>query len=258
MKFNDPCRMLVAGLALALNLNVTWTLLAADAKKAPLQTVKARSTMTIAQVPPAPAPDLPDAPGTTNDLTPIPQLDTKAGAPQPAATPVPAPAPTTPAAPPYGTAPVAPRPSTAPPPRQPLGTHYGEMERLDQLINPQKPAPNSTSTPPEAPPSGEVDRFGFAPPPGTIGQTYKRKTRLIDDKKHPRIGIVDVYLPEDVDVTSPGTKVKWTGKCWRLESDPLIPGVPHIYEIKAQWNENTEPQYRSVRLIMGRIVDLEW
>jgi hypothetical protein len=70
--------------------------------------------------------------------------------------------------------------------------------------------------------------------------------------------MVDVYLPEEVDVTSKGLKPKWTGKVWRLESDSLIPGVPHIYEIKASWGEGTKPQYRTVRLIMGRIVDLEW
>jgi hypothetical protein len=121
------------------------------------------------------------------------------------------------------------------------------------------PTPTSSPVSPQAPATtGEVDRFGFAPPPGTLGQTYKRRTRLIDDKKHPRVGIVDVYLPEEVDVTSPGLKTKWTGKCWRLESDPLLPGVPHIFEIKASWGDGTDPQYRTVRLIMGRIVDLEF
>jgi len=32
---------------------------------------------------------------------------------------------------------------------------------------------------------------------------------------------------------------------------PLLPGVPHIYEIKASWGEVLIPSYRTVRLIIG-------
>ena len=104
----------------------------------------------------------------------------------------------------------------------------------------------------------ESDRFGYAPPPGTLGQTYKRKSRRLEETKHPRVGVVEVRLPENVDVSATGLKSKWTGKVWRLESDPLLPGIPHIYEIKASWGEGTDPQVRTVRLIMGRIVDLDF
>ena len=104
------------------------------------------------------------------------------------------------------------------------------------------------------------DGYGIAPPPGTLGQTYKRRSRLIDDEKHPRVGIVDVHLSENYEVTAKGMKVKWTGKVWRLESDPLWPGLPHIIEVKSEWGpeESKQNQVRSVRLIMGRIVDLEF
>ncbi|MEK6262458.1 MAG: hypothetical protein AABP62_27990 [Planctomycetota bacterium] len=109
-------------------------------------------------------------------------------------------------------------------------------------------------------PVGGTDRFGVAPPPGTLGQTYQRRTRLIDDEKHPRVGIVEVHLSENYEVTAKGLKVKWTGKVWRLESDPLLPGIPHIYEIKSEWGPEGAKQHqiRTVRLIMGRIVDLEF
>jgi hypothetical protein len=179
------------------------------------------------------------------------------------------------------------KPKPPPAERPPLGLFYKEQEYLDGLKNPEKyrnrplptvPYPGTVAAPSPLPADGSVDsvpavihgstgatsrpagvdRFGFAPPPGTLGQTYKRRTRVIEDTKHPRVGVVEVALPEGVDVTATGLKSKWTGKVWRLESEPLLPGIPHIYEIKASWGEGTEPQVRTVRLIMGRIVDLEF
>lgn len=103
---------------------------------------------------------------------------------------------------------------------------------------------------------------GSGPPPGTIGQTYQRRTRVVGDNKHPRTGIVEINVPYEVDVTAQGMKAKWTGKVWRLETEtPLLPGVPHIYAIKAT---RTGPDgtrvsdVRWVRLIMGRIVELSF
>ena len=105
-----------------------------------------------------------------------------------------------------------------------------------------------------------TDRFGVAPPPGTLGQTYHRRSRLIEDDKHPRVGVVEVNLSENYDVSARGLKSKWTGKVWRLESDPLLPGIPHVYEVKAEWGPEgaREKEVRTVRLIMGRIVDLDF
>jgi len=117
-----------------------------------------------------------------------------------------------------------------------------------------------------------VNRFAVSPPPGTLGQTYQRRSSLMPDEtrpkstnieRHPRSAAVDVYLPEEVDVTARGLKPKWTGKVWRLETtDPLLPGVPHIYAIKAERRnkagEVTSTDVRWVRLIMGRVVDLEF
>ena len=111
--------------------------------------------------------------------------------------------------------------------------------------------------------SGSVattDRFGIAPPAGTLGQTYQRRSRLIDDDKHPRMAAVDVHLSENYDVSAKGLKAKWTGKVWHLSTDTVLPGIPHIYEVKAEWGPEgaKQSQIRTVRLIMNRVVDLEF
>lgn len=109
----------------------------------------------------------------------------------------------------------------------------------------------------------EANRFDVAPPPGTLGRTYQQRSRLLEEDQHPRLGVVEIRLPEDVDVTSRGLKSVWTGKVWRLESkEPLIPGLSHIYAIKAEKRsadgDVISTDVRWVRLIMGRIVDLEF
>ncbi len=108
-----------------------------------------------------------------------------------------------------------------------------------------------------------MNRFGMSPPPGTLGRTYQQRSRIHEDEKHPRFAAVDVYLPEDVDVTARGMKSKWTGKLWRLEvKDPLLPGVPHIYAIKAEKTTKDgtvlSTDVRWIRLIPGRVVDLQF
>jgi hypothetical protein len=71
-----------------------------------------------------------------------------------------------------------------------------------------------------------------------------------------------VHLPEDVDVSARGLKSTWTGEVWRLEAEmPLLPGVPHIYAVKAERDTGHGEKsidVRWVRLIMGRIVELEF
>jgi hypothetical protein len=45
---------------------------------------------------------------------------------------------------------------------------------------------------------------------------------------------------------------------WHFTSEPLYPGLPHIYRVEAQFDGPDGPttQERYIRLIMGRIVDL--
>ncbi len=264
MKLNDPRITLIAGLALALNLNGSSATFGVErAVREPLLLARAQVNPDPAATPVVPQPGVPS-------LAPTPL------------SPVPTPA-TPPPPPSDGSAvttsplPLGTKPTPVPGPRPPMGMLYGEQERLDAKMNPPlRPVPmqppsgvngvpavidgsgNVGSNLETVPPHIVTDRFGFAPPPGTLGQTYKRRSRILEENKHPRIGVVEVYLPEEVDVTARGLKSKWTGKVWRLESDSLLPGIPHIYEIKASWGEGTQPQVRTVRLIMGRIVDLEF
>ena len=272
MKLNNPRMMLIAGLALALDASATSTARAAGGVTSKNSMV-ARAQSTYSSAPAPAAVDLNPPP-----LSPVP------AAPAPGVlqvSPQPSPNPS-----------LDPTPlgSSAPANRPPLGLYYGEQERLDAMNNPplrpipaapystgnapaSQPVPNASGVPAETVPGGGVpvdgsilgtpqygmtDRFGYAPPPGTLGQTYKRRSRLIEDNKHPRVGVVEVNLPEQVDVTARGMKSKWTGKVWRLESDPLTPGIPHIFEVKASWGDGGQVQVRTIRLIMGRIVDLDF
>ena len=295
MKINDRRLILIAGLALAIDLSGPFAAQAAGvSKNKPVRVAQVPLDLNSTPVPIAPAPDpLGSAPA--NPLpapgwapTPLGSAPTNpVPAPDPGAAGTSGPSPVVTAPMPLGT-----KPNLSPADRPPLGFFYGEQDRLEDLKNPNRrripwpavpyqgmvnpptllpqnpggvvltPVPESAEGPgevevPTSQPTG-ADRFGFVPPPGTLGQTYRRRSRVIEDTKHPRVGAVEVRLPEDVDVTGTGLKVKWTGKVWRLESEPLLPGVPHIYEIKAYWGEGTEPQIRTVRLIMGRIVDLEF
>lgn len=154
------------------------------------------------------------------------------------------------------TLPPAPPPSPNANSGPPVPDARWEITPLPQtIVAPHISAPNSPGVP-----SG--NRFGVAPPPGTLGRTYQRPSRLVDEDQHPRFAAVEVHLPEEVDVSARGLKSKWTGKVWRLEAEtPLLPGIPHVYAIKAERrlsNGEKQVEYRWVRLIMGRIVDLEF
>jgi hypothetical protein len=278
MQFNDPRFTLVAGLTLAISVNLSLPVNAGSGKA--LRIAKAQSDLTPTPITSAPdlpslspTPKAPVAPASPGMSGPTPLQGT------PNLSPLPRPSkpslvinpPTT-----RGS-----KPALSPAPQPPLGMFYGEQEKLESLNGmtprplPKSPEPLGTNVPDESlhstdeaplagPPdelrpfSTGTDRFGIAPPPGTLGQTYKRRSRPLEDLKHPRVAAIEVRLPENVDVTSHGLKPKWTGKLWRLESDPLLPGIPHIYEIKASWGEGKEPQVRTVRLIMGRIVDVDF
>lgn len=106
-----------------------------------------------------------------------------------------------------------------------------------------------------------VDRFGMSPPPGNLGRTYKVRTRPIDKDLHPRMGVLEVSLPESADVTADGLKPSWTGEKWVLKSEePMLPGLPQIYAVKAKFERDgqTVTEYRWVRLILGRVVELSF
>jgi len=171
---------------------------------------------------------------------------------------------------------------------------------------PVQPAPQAVTPFVQAPavpapvaPSAQISTvYGFTDspgiPPGTLGKTYMRPTRLIDWDKHPRIGMVDVEVLDTLRVgLAADVKIKVTARdmynyfkplegyrgddgIWHFESDPLLPSVPNIYDVKFELiRERTvfEKRYgrvfektvedklgtlgtQRIRLIPGRIVDL--
>lgn len=111
-----------------------------------------------------------------------------------------------------------------------------------------------------------------SPPPGTLGQTYQRAMRPIPVEKHPRISIVDVRVTGATDVKVYGTNEYRTkdgvagfrdrrdANLWHFESEPLMPGVPHIYRVEAKFGKGRDAptQERFFRFVPGRIVTLDF
>ncbi len=106
------------------------------------------------------------------------------------------------------------------------------------------------------------------PPPGTLGQTYQRPMKPIPVDKHPRISIIDVHAPGATSIKVYGTyefrtKDGFVGfqdrkdaSVWRFESEPLIPGISHIYRVVAKYGDTSQEKY--LRLVPGRIVTLDF
>lgn len=157
-------------------------------------------------------------------------------------------------------------PSALPPPAPAAEGPWPESHPPPSVLSADPPGPLPVYLP-QYPAMGGYqsyigsNRWGMTPPPGTLGRTYLRRTTLIDDDMHPRVGVVMVKLPEQANVSGRGLKVKWTGTEWRLESvEPLVPGISHVYAVKAEWDtpSGKVQQTRWVRLVMGRAVDLEF
>tara|TARA_R110002072_G_scaffold302710_2_gene487889 strand:+ start:527552 stop:528451 length:900 start_codon:yes stop_codon:yes gene_type:complete len=187
-------------------------------------------------------------------------------------------------------------------PAQPMPAYAGPalpIQQVPQGVPPYVPAPpQPVPAGPINPPSQISTVYGYtdtgARPPGTLGRTYMRPTRMIDWDKHPRIGMLDV---EVIDTLRAGlasdVKIKVTARdmynyfkplegfrgddnVWHFESDPLLTTVPNVYDVKFELvREQTvfEKRYgrvfektveenlgslgtQRVRLIPGRIVDL--
>lgn len=187
-------------------------------------------------------------------------------------------------------------------PAQPMPAYAGPalpIQQLPQGVTPYVQAPpQPVPAGPINPPSSVSTVYGYsdtgARPPGTLGKTYMRPTRMIDWDKHPRIGMLDV---EVIDTLRAGlasdVKIKVTARdmynyfkplegfrgddgVWHFESDPLLTTVPNIYDVKFElvreqpvfekrygrvFETTVEQKLGSlgtqrVRLIPGRIVDL--
>ncbi|MFP6765041.1 MAG: hypothetical protein VB858_15545 [Planctomycetaceae bacterium] len=150
---------------------------------------------------------------------------------------------------------------------------------------------------PVAPQTRQIKLFNddtSKPPPGTLGRTYMRPTRMVPWDTHPRVGMLDVEildtmrqgLARDVKIKvhaedmygnfKPLEGYRGADGIWHFESDPLLPTVPHIYNVHFELIREEmveEIRYgrrfqrlvernlgslgvRRIRLIPGRIVDL--
>lgn len=110
------------------------------------------------------------------------------------------------------------------------------------------------------------------PPPGTLGRTYQMKSRPVPATVHPRMGMIDVRVPNATkvivhDMNEFRTQDLLEGfqdpehpEMWHFSSEPLIPGLPHIYRIEAEFvgPNGVTTQERLVRLIMGRLIEVNF
>lgn len=110
----------------------------------------------------------------------------------------------------------------------------------------------------------------IAPPPGTLGQTYQRSSRPVPADKHPRAGLLEVRAPGAVDVAVydvenfriedrvDGFRNQDDPAMWHFESKPLTPGLTHIYRVIIRRGPGKDFEERYVRLVMGRVVSVEF
>lgn len=107
------------------------------------------------------------------------------------------------------------------------------------------------------------------PPPGTLGTTYIRRSWPIPANRHPRVGMLDVRAPAGATNIRVLTTYQYREEdeiegfqdpddpcLWHFESKPLIPGIPHVYDVVAEGPKGED--VRTVRLIRGRRVTLEF
>jgi hypothetical protein len=142
--------------------------------------------------------------------------------------------------------------------------NYGAM--------PQPPMQMPTGQPGAGPAYSGATATSWEPPPGTIGRTYQMKSRPVPVKMHPRAAVVDVRIPNATDVRVHDMNVYRTQDflegfqdaddpaMWHFTSEPLIPGLSHIYRIEAKiaGPDGEQMQERYVRLIMGRVIEVQF
>jgi hypothetical protein len=133
------------------------------------------------------------------------------------------------------------------------------------------PTVNAGAVPGNGPGYSAATATTWQPPPGTLGQTYQIKSRPVPVKMHPRAAIVDVKVKDAKSVRVHDMNVYRTqdyldgfqdhenASMWHFTSEPLIPGLQHVYRIEARFDgpngERLEERY--VRLIMGRVIEVE-
>lgn len=107
------------------------------------------------------------------------------------------------------------------------------------------------------------------PPPGTLGTTYRRQSWPIPADRHPRVAMLDIRAPKGATEIRVFNTYEYRQEdevdgfqdlddpcIWHFETDPLLPGIPHVYRVEADIDGQCDVRY--VRLIRGRRVVLEF
>jgi hypothetical protein len=86
--------------------------------------------------------------------------------------------------------------------------------------------------------------------PGTLGRTYLLPSRRVNSDKHPRVGLIEITVSDATFHTlAAGEEVKVSVEDeaghfdelegyfgdddkWHFQTEPLYPGIPHIYDVK--------------------------
>jgi len=131
------------------------------------------------------------------------------------------------------------------------------------VVHPSLPAEKWTS-PLVPPPPFPPHRPPVVVPPGTLGFTYRRISRLVPEDEHPRTGMIDIFnVPAGMQVTIAGME-GYLGNdgVWHFRTiRPLLPCNPTIrtaYLHSPLGIPVVCGNYRAFRLIPGRIVSLRW
>ena len=85
---------------------------------------------------------------------------------------------------------------------------------------------------------------------GSLGRTYHQPSKRVNSTKHPREGLLEITVSDDTFhrlVTNEEVKITVEDEAghydevegffgeddkWHFESEPLLPGIPHIYDVK--------------------------
>lgn len=98
------------------------------------------------------------------------------------------------------------------------------------------------------------------------------KSRPVPVDMHPRAALLDVKVPGATSVRVHDMNVYRTEdfldgfqdeqdpSMWHFQSQPLIPGLSHIYRVEANFTgpDGVTMQERYVRLIMGRVIEVQF
>ena len=146
-----------------------------------------------------------------------------------------------------------------------MASQFANISRSNSAVHEPHPMPADGRRYPVFPAgTGVYNEVGLVPQvPGTIGQTYQRRTHAIPEDKHPRLGMLAVRDQGTVKHLSvqrmSGFRMK--EDVWLYETDkPLTSWTENIVRIEArQEAEDVEP-YKTmfVRLITGRLVYLDF